>query len=594
MPSHYWMVGVNLLLLVIALLSAFFIIKKSPNKKINYPLLLLLFSLLPCFSILRIGSYESGDFIQHVYRAMVFYDAVKEGIAIPSWADALNSGYGYPVFMFIYLTPYYLMSAFHALGISFILSGKLVLIAAYVFSGFAMYGLLRTITKNSFAAFGGAIIYLYSPYHLVDLHFRVAMAEVIAFTIVPFLLYFLIKTIETKKIIYMLVSGLLFGLLFLTHPAQFIFYTALFSIYLIYKIYYEKLSPVRPILLILCSLLLGLIISSFSWLARFTLTQYTYGSKLINIPVSFATPQDLLFSPWRWGFLFQGSHGELSFLIGYTQILLLLFAIYLLVKRKYKNTKYKEIYFWIIISVCIIFCMLPYSKFIWDTIPFLNLMQFSYRLLHPLIFSLSLITAFVIVKYQKNQLKIYLFLLITIAYTVLNWGHRHMLPALNDTWARNNIINTTKNEEGMIEANPLWYSPHKYAWIQSAPKQPLEILNGKAEYKLIDRSSVARTYIVYAYKPTRLVENTFYFPNWTITVNNTPTKITYTDTTYPGRMLFDVPPGLHYVVVKYEDIPIIKFAKQLSLVTVGSIVLYLLLSLIRLKLKIINEKKSHL
>src|SRR3990167_11280779 len=91
-----------------------------PKKKINLFFLLILISILPIISIFRIGTYESGDFNIHIYRIMSFYDSLKEGILIPSWAAELNATYGNPLFIFNYSLPYYLISLFHFLGISFI------------------------------------------------------------------------------------------------------------------------------------------------------------------------------------------------------------------------------------------------------------------------------------------------------------------------------------------------------------------------------------------------------------------------------------------------------------------------------------------
>lgn len=578
MPSHYWMVLVNVILLCSILIGIIVYKRFFPKKEINYLFLLGLFSLLPVVSIFRFGSYESGDFVQHVYRAFVFYDILREGILIPSWAPLLNSGFGYPVFIFIYPLPYYLISFFHMFGFSFIFSAKLVLVAAYIASGFLMYAVLKKMTKNSFAAFSGALVYLFTPYHLVDLHFRVAMAELIAFAIAPALFYVILKIEEVKTIIYILLAGLLWGLFFLAHPAQFLFYSGIFFAYVGYKQFRNKKLDWQYIISITIAFVIGLMVSSFSWIARFTLTQYTQGSLLTDIPVSYVRPWELLFSPYRYGFLFQGSHGELSFLIGYTQIIILGIGILLLI-REWKRKKFSELPFWISLSLVLIFCMLPYSKILWEAIPMLNLMQFSYRLLHPLSFCLSIITALIIVSANLKKPAVLMLIFITVAYTILNWGHRHMLPNVNDSTLRNMIMYT--KEEGMIEANPIWWDRKKINWIDEVPKNHIEVIKGKAEVKEIQRTSTKHTYIYYSSQPATLVENTFYFPNWTITIDNKPVKISYETTEHRARMVFEAPKGLHTIEVTYKDIPQLHYAKLLSLLTVSGILLFFIISLIR-------------
>ena len=112
-------------LLALIFLAGFLVYRYFfPKKKNNYLWLLILVALLPCISIFRPGPYESGDFVYHLYRAMAFSDALKDGIIIPSWAANLNGSYGYPVFIFIYNTPYYILSLLNLIGFSFIFSEK--------------------------------------------------------------------------------------------------------------------------------------------------------------------------------------------------------------------------------------------------------------------------------------------------------------------------------------------------------------------------------------------------------------------------------------------------------------------------------------
>ena len=300
MADPYRMIFVNLVLCASLLLALFFY-TRILRKKINLLVLLIFISILPVVSIFRKGVYESGDFIDHIYRSMSFFDALKDGITIPSWGALLNQGFGYPVFSFIYVIPYYLISFFHSLGFTFIFSERLVLTIAFIGSGIAMYFALKELSKNKLASFSGSIIYLFSPYHLVDLHFRVAIAESLAFLIVPTIFYLILKMRDEIKFIYIAWMGLLFGVLFLTHPVMFIFYSAIFFLYVFYEIIINQTKP-KIFLAVLGSFFIGLLISSFAWGTRFTLTKFTEGSLLANAPVSFVKPWELLFSPWRFGF----------------------------------------------------------------------------------------------------------------------------------------------------------------------------------------------------------------------------------------------------------------------------------------------------
>ena len=149
-----------------------------PKKKINLFFLLILISILPIISIFRNGDYESGDFNIHIYRIMSFYDSLKEGIIMPSWAAELNATYGNPLFIFNYSLPYYIISLFHFIGISFISSMKLYLGLTLYLSGIFMYLWIKELTGNKLAAFTSAIFYIFNPYHLIDVHFSILLQNI--------------------------------------------------------------------------------------------------------------------------------------------------------------------------------------------------------------------------------------------------------------------------------------------------------------------------------------------------------------------------------------------------------------------------------
>ena len=195
-----------------------------PKKKINLFALLILISILPIISIVRPGDYQSGDFNIHIYRSIDFYSSLLEGNLMPSWAGTLNATYGYPVFLFNYTVPYYLISFVHSSGLSFITSLKIILSSTFILSGIFMFFFSKRIFKNDFAAFCSSIFYLFTPYHLIDLHFKVALGELVAFTILPLLFYFEHKLFyEKNKLFYLALSSLTCALLIMSHAILAVF-----------------------------------------------------------------------------------------------------------------------------------------------------------------------------------------------------------------------------------------------------------------------------------------------------------------------------------------------------------------------------------
>jgi hypothetical protein len=572
MQDPYKMILISVFLTFLLLIGIFFG-KIFFKKKVNLFLLLLIISLIPIVSIFRSGVYESGDFTIHIYRAMDFYESLRQGIFIPSWAGKLNSGFGYPVFLFIYIIPYYLISFFHFLGFSFVMSLKIILALAYVFSGISIWYVLKKLTKNEYAAFTGSIVYLFSPYHLVDLHFRVAIAEVLVFLIAPIIFYWILKIKDDFKIIYFVWLSLFLGILFLTHPAMYIIYSSLYLLYISFEIVVKKSSK-KLIIIYILSLLTSLVISSFSWMSRIFLSSITESSMLINIPVSFVHFKEILYSTWKLGFLFQGPYGQISYMLGYAGVFILLISVFFLIKkRQIKKVFYGDIFFWTLISFCIIFVMLPYSKILWDNFKFLNLMQFAYRFLHVLTFCIAILASYLSLNYIKKTNIVYLLLACAIFYTVLNWGNRKMIPNVNDQVIRQNLPNSTKEEEKMIEATPLWWNTSRDFLNQ--PKNTIETINGSAKIQIINRSNTEHVYKVNAISKTTMVDNTLYFPEWRVIVNEKEIPINYKYHGYNARIVFEIPKGESKIKVEYNDIKEIKYAKKISITVFFFLVSYL-------------------
>src|ERR1035437_3924153 len=134
MTGPYHMVFINIIAFCLVFGGALFYKFIFPKKNINLFVLLLMISVLPIISIARAGVYESGDFNLHIRRAMEFYQLLSQGNFIPTWAGDLNATYGYPLYGFNYILPYYLISFFHFVGLSFVASMKVFLALNIFFS----------------------------------------------------------------------------------------------------------------------------------------------------------------------------------------------------------------------------------------------------------------------------------------------------------------------------------------------------------------------------------------------------------------------------------------------------------------------------
>lgn len=571
-PAH--MVEVSLLASSTLLFFIFLFKGLFPKKNISLFVLLICISVLPIISVFRDGVYQSGDFNLHIFRAMDFYASLQDGILLPSWAPHLNNNFGYPLFVFLNPLPYYIISLFHYLGFSFVGSMKLFLAITYIFSGIFMFIFTKKLWKNEKGAFAASIFYLFAPYHFVDQHFRVALGEITAFTFLPLFFLSLITLVRNRKPINLLYVALSFTLLFFSHQAILIFSLVVAAPFTLFYAY-EKKNILKTVLLLLLSAILSLLMTSYVWLPQLTHTAFTHAYIFHRLVVDFPFFEQLLYSPWRYGVLFQGPQGELSYALGYTHLLVVALAAFLIIKNTTQKTYKRELILYIGLFFLLLFLMLPLSSFVWKTFPILNTVQFSYRILLPITFVISLLAGLVLKKANNSLATIVVF--VTIALSILNWGQRTMISTIDDKTLRLLLPQATISGEGLVQASSKWWPSETQLWMPEKPKYPIEILSGKAVVKDTFRNSIRHEYILNATTPVLLKENTSYFPNWQVYIDNKPSVITYNDKEHPAVMLFSVEKGLHSIRVEYSDIPLHNFTKNVFLILFPTFILLVLL-----------------
>ncbi len=559
------MVFVNIIALFSLLLFLGFI-KYILHKKIKTIFLVFLFSLLPLISVLRRGVYESGDFNLHIYRSISFYESLRHFNFFPSWGDGLNAGFGYPIFLIINPIPYYAISLLHLTGFTFIASMKLYIIITFIFSGIFMYLFSKKLFKNELAAFTSSIFYLYSPYHLVDMHFRVDVGQLASFMLFPLVCLFFYKSLTEKENINYIFLGLTFGIFILCHQGIALISLLFFSIFILSYFLKNGLRKSLSHYKIIYSLLIAFLISGYALLPYFTYTKYTLMNLNSTFKVSLLQLNEILYSPWRFGLLFQGPNGELSHLIGYVQIFVLAITFYLLLTKKIKKKYYMQILFLFITSIFFIFMLTEYSRILWETVPLLENLLFSSRMLFMITFLISVLAGYLSIQYTNKRFFIYFLILITIFLTILNWGNRRTIPSISDNNLYNNLPKSTYEGEGYAYLIPRWVI-NGVKWEHISPLRPLDIIYGQGITKTLTITPQYHEYIVKSNSDTSITENTWYFPGWKLFVNGKETEIYYSDKQHPGLINFSLPRGIWKIEIVYEDLFILKLAKVLSIIT---------------------------
>jgi len=235
------------------------------------------------------------------------------------------------------------------------------------------------------------------------------------------------------------------------------------------------------------------------------------------------------------------------------------------IQKKYRN----NILFWTISLAIVLFFLSPFSIFIWKAVDSPILSSLPHRLNIFAAFLTSIIAGFIVIFFNRRRVIILALIFIAIFSTILNWSQRRVIESMGDYALISNLPNSTKEAEGHWYANTRWRI-FKNQWFQTLPKSHISPTNGKIDIKELRRNSTTHTYLIKTKDDVLLQESTLYFPGWNVYDNE---KIIPVQPDKEGIISFKIKKGLHYIIVKYQDIQIYKILKEISLITFAVIIL---------------------
>jgi len=520
-------------------------------------LLLLLIGFIPLFDLIHRGLPITHDGQDHVARIANFYQNILEGNIIPRWAGNLNWGYGHPILMFLYPLPSYTASLFHFLGFSLIDSTKIVFGLAFLLSGLTMYLWVKNILGIHAGIIAG-ILYMYAPYRFVDLYVRGAIGEHVAFIFPPLIFYFLLKLSKKFSKWYLLGGSLSLSGLLLSHNAislMFIPFIFLYGLYLLYLSKNRKSCIINLISLVF----LGFGLAAFFWVPAFFEGKYTLRDIVTANEYSsrFSEFKHFIFGEWSYG----GS-GQLSVQVGILHWLVVVLAILsMFILRKKKSSLWifsltLFLVFWIAL-----FLMTSQSKFVWDNITVLQKFQFPWRLLSIVVFVTAVLGG-VIINTISKKLKTLALICFMFFALILNKDYWHANGYLYKVDSFFSGIYNGTTDTG--ESSPIW----SVRFMLARPKYQIEVIEGDAKIRAIERLSTKHVYLIDASKKTRLRENTLYFPGWNVFIDEKKTEIEFQDPANRGLMTFFVDEGKHKIEVIFRETKLRLLANVVSVISI--------------------------
>lgn len=237
------------------------------------------------FPLVRYGFPHGADSAQDNSWQDAFAQQFWAMDLYPRWLRGANAGMGSPVFFVYGPLPFWIASLFGVLtpwlstGISSDREIALSAVLAFILSGLGAYFWLRDSIGGP-AALVGAILFVFSPYHLVaDLYIRGGLAESWAFAWMPFILWFTIRLIRGERLASVGIA-ITYSLLIVSH----LFTTLLFTpIPIAVAVYFRGHSGRAQTLgRLLRAIILGAALSAVYLLPALNHAKYVSAQRLIG------------------------------------------------------------------------------------------------------------------------------------------------------------------------------------------------------------------------------------------------------------------------------------------------------------------------
>ncbi|MEK7572808.1 MAG: 6-pyruvoyl-tetrahydropterin synthase-related protein [Patescibacteria group bacterium] len=543
--------------------------------KIKSLILLSIFGLISVFALFNPGLPITHDGQDHVARIANFYQNLLEGNIIPRWAENLNWGYGHPILEFLYPLPSYIASLFHFLGFSLVDSVKIVFGLGMVLSLFFMYLWLSQFLSKQAAIFG-SVLYTYAPYRFVELYVRGDIGEHLAFAFIPLVLFYVYRIYKKNNFLNAILGSSSLAFLILSHNAISLMFVPIIFLYVLYLLWQSD----KKKLLVISYLLivgLGLGLSAFFWIpglleGKYTLRNIVTAGGYIGRFVNF---KDLLYGQWSYG----GS-GQFTVQFGivnwFSLIISLALGFYFYQK---KNKNLILILGLTLYTLIAFFLMLPISDFIWGRVILLQNFQFPWRFLAITVFTTSVLGAIVLDQIPRRY-QVWSSILLIILILIFSKDYMKPRDYLYKPESFYTGIYNGTTDTG--ESAPIW----SVRFMEKSPSANLEVIDGEAIVKEIERKTTLHKYKIDVKKNTLFRENTLYFPGWEIRANNKPVRIEFQNMTYRGIMLFSLPHGSYNVEVAYKETKLRLLADAISLISLSTVIVGIIfIFLIKLKHK---------
>lgn len=528
--------------------------------------------------LLKPGYFSIHDDLQ-VGRLYEMDLCFRDGQLPCRWVPDMGYGYGYPLYNYYPPLPYYFGEVVHAIGFSFLDSTKAMFMVSILISGFLMYLFGRRLWGNWGGLLSG-VLYIWAPYHAVDIYVRGAMNEAWALAFLPGVYWAVYEIIDRDKNrvrnIGLLAS--LFGLLLLSHNLMAFIFTPTVVVFALLLIWLKKKNLKGKLINLTLGSLWGLGLAAFFTLPVLLEKKYVHVETMLmgyfNYLAHYVSVGKLLFTRY-WGYGSSGWQQEtgMPFQVGIFHWALAVFVflamMILFLKKKISKEPFILNSLFMILFWGSLFMVHPRSVFIWDRISLLAFLQFPWRFLTLVIFAISILGGGAVGLIKRKKWQALLAMALSLGVIIYNFSFFRVekIFPMTDTQKLFSAKGWNKLQtDAIFDYLPVYAKAPPGG---PAPEKP-EIKDGQAQISEVKKGTNWYRFNIEVKKAAKVQVPVYDFPGWKVWVDNKQTKPS--NDNFLGLVTVQVEEGSHEIKLKLVDTPIRMLGNLTSLFSLAVLI----------------------
>jgi len=548
------------------------------HKPDRWLLLLMGFSVFAWAPLLAPGYFFQAHDARHSVFFLVEFDAaVRDGAWWPRWTPDQALGYGYPLWIFYSPFAYYVAEAFHVIGLGFTAAVKATYALSFVTSAWAMYWLVRRWWGPP-AGFIAGLVYLYAPYHLVDVYVRSALAESVAFVWYPLVLLAFDDLIErwgdAQSGRRLALAALAYAALILTHSVTGLVFTPLLGAFILLRLT-QRAKPLSRLSLrqlislagpaaVALGLALGLsaIFLIPMVLERNYIVQAQWVHDTYQYQRHFVYPNQLLSSFWGFGYSVEGPNDGVSFQLGLMPVILSVVAAVAALRAN--ANRRGLVWFFVMTTLGAVAMMLPPVRPVWDALPLVGLVQFPWRLLAVATVTTAILSGAAVAQLAtlSSEDGTATATVCVLALVVLLASYPYTRPEYTPVTPRDEsplaIIDFETQHPDMVGITH-WArlvpaeTPLLEQYLAGKPLEKVVVLRGQGRAETVRYGGASVEAQVDAVSDVTVQFRTYWFPGWQARIDGK--KADSRPEGEYGLLTMDVPAGQHRITIRMGSTP---------------------------------------